>query len=217
MPDSRGRDRKRDVQHPCSECGKSISGARITCGDACRSRRSHRIRAQKAAELGSISKEDLKLTTREVMKEELRPVVREAITADVLRGIASMVGLTPRAVELLQADLESQDANIRQRAYTLLLKYTMGNPAVAPTPEHQPPAFSVEFVMPRPPAEDNPPPEAEVITEAQTVISETEGATRLCQACGEDKLLSEFFGDAPRCTACHEKIIAQRDALLSDT
>src|SRR5690349_23145594 len=51
----------------------------------------------------------------EVAKEELRPIVRAAITDDTLRAIDKLVGLTGRMIDALEEDLDADDMVIRQR------------------------------------------------------------------------------------------------------
>jgi hypothetical protein len=128
----------------------------------------------------------------EVVKEELRPVVREAITEDVMRGIQEMVRLTPKAVEALTQDLESDDAVIRQRAYTLLIKYTVGHPAIInrdDDPDQK--QLIVNFELPRP---DAPAPAIESVVVGQSI----------CDLCGEEKPLDQFVDGSERCRSCWE-------------
>jgi hypothetical protein len=125
----------------CSECGGSRrrrQGCARTLRPArpkCRSKRSRRLkRAQEAerARRGRYpphAKEARSTSTRtataqtvrdvahKLLEDELRPVVREAITEDALKAIRSMVGLTPRVIELLAEDMESDDARTPARVH----------------------------------------------------------------------------------------------------
>ena len=198
----------------CSECGKTLENPRArTCGPTCRSKRSRRSRKKRAPggqklsdHLGTVSdvvSKRTKDTAHEVLKEEMRPVVREAITSDVLCAINEMVALMPRAVELIRQDLENEaDPALRQRAYTLLTRYTLGNPSVAPvSAEQQPAPMSVVFQLPRP--GDAP---ASVDAPVDVVAQEVPEAVKDCQECGGAFPLSAFPDDAARCQECHDEL-----------
>src|SRR5690349_7321614 len=87
----------------------------------------------------------------EVAKEELRPIVRAAITDDTLRAIDKLVGLTGRMIDALEEDLDADDMVIRQRAYTLGLKYTVGHQAIVrPDSDTAGQQLVVQFNLPRP-------------------------------------------------------------------
>ena len=207
----------------CSECGERLvypeghekaglpkpAGTK-TCSAAHRNQRARRIkRAQASAaksspyapehqDLAAAVRGETQDVAHEVMVEELRPVVREAMTADVLGGIDSLIKLTPRAIQLLEEQMESSDETIAQRAVTLLLKYTMGNPSVAPPPAQQAPApMSVTFNIPRP---GDTTPESSATGDAEEL--------RQCTDCSQHKSESEFVGSSSRCQECFEKLQA---------
>ena len=121
-----------------------------------------------------------------ILQEELRPLIRERITTEVLDGIATLAKLTPRAVELLAEDLEDADPTVRQKAYTLVMRYTMGTKALDQDNSKN---LNVNFAMPRP--GDTPDALPADATEVRT-----------CERCHEDKPLAEFEGAAVRCRAC---------------
>lgn len=193
----------------CTECGGSLSGKSvkaITCGEKCRSARSRRVRRANrqvddfaaannagAQEIAAIVRREAPDVITRVMKDELRPIVREALTEDVLRAVEQMLGLTPRAVELLQADLESEDSTVRQRAYTLVTKYTIGHPALL-RPEDGAGAgqIVVNFALPRPD-------DAEVVVEADSE------ELRTCDLCNTEKPETEFVAGSDRCRTCFEE------------
>jgi len=132
------------------------------------------------------------------MKDELTPIVREAINEDVLRAIEGMVGLTPAAVAALEEDLASEDSTIRQRAYSLVIKYTVGHPALVKDDITKNQQMTVNFNLPRPNQED---------IDAATV---PEDDLRLCDMCREPKRWpDEFEAYSTRCTACHEEFTAK--------
>lgn len=203
----------------CSECGEKLvypdgtpkpAGTK-TCSPAHRNKRARRIKAEKLK--GSrkskydVEHQEMAAATRgqavdvahEVMKEELRPVVREAMTTDVLHGIDSLIKLTPRAIELLQQQMESNDEVIAQRAVTLLLKYTMGNPSVAPPPTEKAPApMSVVFNIPRP---------GDTTSESIEPLAPSDAEElRECGDCHEYKPDGAFVASSDRCAECFEKL-----------
>ncbi len=198
------------IARVCSECGASLTGRppqTKTCSDNCRSRRSRRIRRANtqveefaeannagAAEIAAIVRREAPDVVTRVMKDQLQPIVREALTEDVLQAISNLVGLTPRAVAALDADLDSEDATIRQRAYTLLIKYTVGHPSlVKPSDAEAGSQLVVNFNLPRP-AEDETTDQIEHVTELQ-----------VCDMCHEEKDASEFVTGSARCQPCFDE------------
>lgn len=196
----------------CSECGASLAGRPSltkTCSQACRAKRSRRIRrAQKERgkqlnalpEHQAVMRDIVRKTpdiAHEVMKAELAPIVREAITDDVMRSVKDLVGLTPKMVAAIEMDLESPDDRVRQKAYELVARYTFGNPSVAPQPQTPANApMQVFFQMPRPGDADEP-------VEAQ--VEEL----RTCVECGDARPSGEFVGNSTRCQECHDKLQAK--------
>jgi hypothetical protein len=183
----------------------------LTCGDNCRKDRSRRLKRQKseAGRIEQLTPEQRELTeitrgerddvAHRIVQEELRPVVREAITEDVMRSIQEFVGLSPKAVKALTEDLESEDVTIRQRAYTLWAKLTIGHPALV-TRDDDPnqKQLIVNFELPRP--DDPEPIEAEVVPEAAANEGE-----RACDLCGELRREEEFVDGSDRCRYCWEQ------------
>lgn len=196
----------------CSECPNRLEGKPAgtkTCSPKCRSKRARRIKRQRAenardratlppgmAEVSQVVTKGVKDAAHDVLKEELRPLVREQMTADVLGGIGDLITMTPRAIELLKGQMESADEVIAQRAVTLLLKYTLGNPSVAPPPTAvQPGGLNVFLGVPRPGdsiATSNEPVEGEAVE------------LRECQDCHEFKPLHEFVAGSERCQKCFD-------------
>ena len=186
--------------------GKSVRA--VTCGNACRLKRSRRVRRQNQEvedfqeannagvnEIAAIVRREAPDVVTRVMKAELQPIVRQALTEDVLRSISELVGLTPRAVQALHEDLESDDKTIRQRAYTLLIKYTVGHPALVKNDEMDDTRqLVVNFNLPRP---DDPPPTEDLPAEAEEL--------RSCDMCGEEKTEAEFAAGSSRCLTCFEE------------
>lgn len=202
----------------CSECsaplinedGTPKPAGTKTCCTAHKSRRARRIRAakQKARKKSPYAPElqDMAAAAQgkavdvaqQVMAEELRPIVREAITHDVLVAIEQLVGLNKEAIELLKTQLASTDETISQRAATLILKYTLGNPSVAPPPTEKAPApMTVTFNIPRP-GDDTP--RSENVGDAVEL--------RTCTDCQAEKPDEEFVGASPRCQECFDGLHA---------
>lgn len=132
-----------------------------------------------------------------VMKDQLAPIVREALTEDVLRAINDLMGLTPAAVSALKQDLESEDVHVRHRAAALVTKYTIGHPAlIRPSDTDGAGQLVVNLNLPRPETDNIPDPDAEH-PEAEEI--------KVCDMCGEDKPASEFEAGSERCSACFEE------------
>lgn len=180
-----------------------------TCCPAHRLQRSRRIRRanreveeyqeqHNAAdqEVAAIVRGEAPDVIKDVMRAQLGPVVREALTEDVLRAVQSMLGLTPKAVELLREDMESDDKVLRQRAYMLVTKYTIGHPALL---QHEDASGSgqltVNFNLPRP--TDDP-----TIIEVDVLPDEE---LKTCDMCNAEKPSSEFVAESDRCQDCFEK------------
>jgi hypothetical protein len=199
------------VARVCTECGNSLSGAdprRKTCGDACRAKRSRRLHRQKKEagearkanhsederELALAVRTEVKDVGHEVLREELRPIVRESITEETIRAIGQLVRLTPTVVEKLAEDIESEDSTIRQKAYSLVAKYTLGHPAIVQAEDQDKnQQLVVNFELPRPGAD----------IEAAEPATEIEfDEIRQCDKCGEDKPLSAFVANSYRCQDC---------------
>lgn len=127
-----------------------------------------------------------------VVEEEIRPVVRESITEDVMRSINDLVALTPEAIDAIKDDLRSDDKTLRNRAYTLLIKYTIGHRALVPTEaEEEGKNLVVNFNMPRPGDEGT-----ELVVDADEL--------QPCDSCGIDKPMDQFVANSNRCQDCFD-------------
>ena len=212
-----------DLARVCSECPNTLRGkppTAKTCSAACRSKRSRRLKrqAKEAGALKALPEHQKEIAARvrgqmsdvahDVIETELRPVVREAITEETLRAIQQMVGLTPLAVEAIQEDLASDDPVLRQRAYSLVMKYTVGHGAiVTPESDDKTRPLQVNFNLPRP--EEEQPATAEVEAEAVE--------TKVCDLCGADKPVIEFVAASDRCKSCHRAQSERAASLLDST
>lgn len=199
----------------CSECPTVIPGARPTqktCSPACRAKRSRRMKrarteaARVAGEANALPEHlqalshaahgEAKHVAHELLKEEMKPVVREAITEDVLKAVNDLVALTPTMVAAIQEDLQSNDKILRQKAYSLLARYTLGNPSVAPaSAAAQPAPMQVIFQLPRP-GDDGAPVAVEADAEE----------LRTCMECHETKPAGAFVANSERCQGCHDAL-----------
>jgi hypothetical protein len=199
----------------CSECGKPLERAnQKTCGTTCRSKRSRRIKRSRAAAAKSTNEKrthaehlqplnqavnrGARDVAHKILEDELRPIVRESITEDVLKGIGDLVKLTPRMVELIGQDMESEIPDVRQKAYSLLARYTLGNSAVAPQAEQSAGApMQVVFQLPRPGDSGEPP----IRVDATELLT--------CMECQTEKPAQEFVGNSERCQTCHDGLQAK--------
>lgn len=210
----------------CSECGESLAGKgprAKTCGDNCRGKRSRRLKRQReelmaasaeahrypdhAKQFSDVIKYDQEDVAREVMAEELRPVVREAITEDVLRGIQKLLAITPKAIDCMAEDLESEDLVIRQRAYSLIAKYTLGQGGLVGKEDTTQQGMVVNFNLPRP--------GDTVEGDAAAVELET-AELRTCDMCEVEKPITEFVAGSYRCVECFESQRQAAAALMKD-
>jgi DNA-directed RNA polymerase subunit RPC12/RpoP len=204
------------AERTCSECSKSLANKSvraITCSDRCQKARQRRLARAKEREENyvkdaGITADELRHSVRKgangaiaaVLKDELAPVVREAIDEDVLRAIDQMVTLTPAAVAALQEDLVCEDRTLRQRAYQLLFRYTVGHPALVKPNDEMQGGMVVNFNLPRP--DEAPAIEAEVPDDAEPVMRE-------CDMCNELKPEAEFVAGSYRCATCSEEYKAR--------
>lgn len=211
----------------CSECPNPLTGKgphTKTCSPKCRSARSRRIKRNKAeaGEASAATPVARELRARvegerddqlhKVVEEELRPVVREAITEDTLRAIGDLVGLTSTAVAAIADDLGSIDAVIRQRAYSLVMKYTVGHGAiVAPIDQDRTQPIVVNFDLPRPAPIEG---EAVLDTSEPEVTDAVEVKT--CDMCGHEGPAQDFAANSTRCNDCYAKQRARADEFLKD-
>lgn len=215
------------VFRTCSECPNSLEGKPVqakTCSPTCRSKRSRRLKRQhkEAGEAKALPEHQKEISERvrgeaedvahKVIEEEIRPVVRESITADTLAAIGKMVALTPTAVAALQEDLSSEDAVVRQRAYTLLLKYTVGHQAIVRPPEEEKGGnITVNFDLPRP--GDTP-----ASVDGDTEILDAESVElKECDLCETEKPVTEFVANSLRCLSCYEAQQDRATELLNDS
>lgn len=163
----------------------------------------------------------------ELLVEEMRPVVRESITEDTLNAIGKMVGLTPIAIAAITADLASEDATIRQRAYTLILKYTVGHQAIVrPPDEDRTQPIQVNFALPRPDKTDggrdrqdrseDVEDSGSGLGEASEVLDVDAVEIRTCDTCGKEAPVDDFAANSTRCLDCYAKQRARADAFLKD-
>lgn len=131
---------------------------------------------------------------KKVVEEQLAPIVRDALTEETLHAIKKLLGLTGAMVLALEEDLTSEDPVIRQRAYALGIKYTVGHPALVKSDDADgSKQINVHFGLPRPDAAAtlDDPQDAEVV--------------KTCDLCNEEKVESEFVAGSDRCQPCADE------------
>lgn len=241
-------------QRVCSECPTpfvTTSPRAKTCSGSCRSKRKRRLDAGDTADVAggnnaakAIAKakkatmDDLPAVVREVMAEEVRPVVREALSSRVLEAIGSMTELIPLMFDALKDDLVAQepcvdpatgehvtmmdgtpvytvDYDRRSKARDLVAKYTLGQPGLAPQPEAAANApITVVF-----PGMSQPEPiyirAADAIADAPLELpAGVSDDARMCDLCHDWKEPVELVGDSDRCYPCHEAARVKMEARL---
>lgn len=196
----------------CTECETPVSGKALTCSDRCRTRRSVRLRAERAR--GQVDRTGAEDIAQEILREEIRPVVREALTEEVLRGIEDLIGHVPDAVAAATALLQSGDEEMRYKAAALIMRHTVGHKAIVPdVNEGSNAQMTVVFGIPRPdevPADMLPrrDPDAPALLPPPVELRE-------CDACGADKPADDFIANSNRCDECfakQQKLLARLNA-----
>lgn len=149
----------------------------------------------------------------DAVSEELKPVVREAITEDVLRAVQELVGLTPTVVAAIREDLASDDATIRQRAYSLVAKYTIGHPAIVrPEDDGGGQQLVVNLGLPRPEPEVR---TTRIEPEVLDVPEDAAIETKECDKCRADKPVEQFVAGSDRCRECFDQQQAEARKMIS--
>lgn len=137
--------------------------------------------------------------TREVLAEEIRPVVREAITAEVLDAVHDLIGHLPKAITVAAQLLDHPDERIRYDAANLIMRHTAGNKSVVPDVNADAQRdLTVHFNLPRPDG-----PRQGDADEGTGVIE-----TKQCDSCGEHKPIGpeHFMGQSDRCVECFKRM-----------
>ncbi len=230
--DSSGIDGKSGEVRMCSECPKLFVAKRkdqVCCSASCRMRKTRRLKAggppistpeeaAKRVEQARVAVEDGAIAIAgELLREELRPVVRENLSADVLSAISDLVALTPLIVAGLKEEMvgaplrdpltgellrdpqgrhiHAVDPDRRLKAIQLAARYTIGSPGLAPQPEINKAPIAINFgSVPRPDWDAT--------------------AERECDVCNLMRLESEFVGESSRCTHCQSEIEARVQELV---
>jgi hypothetical protein len=182
----------------CSECPNEVTGRAITCGATCRSARRRRVDRQAASgrTVGALVTDDAERAAQEILRDELRPVVREALTEDVLRHIRTVIGKVPAAIDVLVGLLGSRDEDTRRQAAVALLRYSVGNKAIVPDINDGGTApLTVHFNLDRP--------DAVGVGTAYDIVD-----FRTCDSCGEKKDADQFVSTSDRCQTCFDTMRA---------
>jgi hypothetical protein len=191
----------------CSECPNEVSSRAKTCSDTCRAKRHRRIKRGRAEGTGPATADDLpsgavEAAIQDTVQQAIVPIVREALTDDVLKGIRDLLNLTPKAIKAIEQDLESENDFIRQGAYRLLARYTLGHPSLVPEVSNDKNVVVMVNGIARPqgPAQ----PGEELAAPAETAVAVVE--TRQCDSCDEHKPVTEFVGTSHRCQVCFTRM-----------
>jgi hypothetical protein len=191
----------------CSECPSEVSGRAKTCSDACRAKRHRRIKRGRAE--GTEAAADVELpkgaidaAIQTTVQDAVAPIVREALTDDVLKGIRDLLNLTPKAIKAIEQDLESENDFIRQGAYRLLARYTLGHPSLVPEVSNDKNVVVMVNGIARPQGPTQPGEELAAPSAATAAVVET----RQCDSCDEHKPVTEFVGTSHRCQACFTRM-----------
>lgn len=185
----------------CLNCGADIShrGTRAkTCSDACRQALSRRepLPPELVAEVNKhATPTAVKRAVEAEVRDVIKPVVREALTEDVLGALQNLVTLTPQAVATLEQDMLGDDPVLAQKAATTVLRYTVGHQALVTAQETQAPQLVVNFDLPRPGAD------AVVETDDEKTADEVFE----CDVCHLEQSITNRVANSDRCTDCHEK------------
>jgi predicted nucleic acid-binding Zn-ribbon protein len=188
----------------CTECGAAIDASyksKLTCSPKCRKRRERRRYRERHPGKQHEARDAVITSTalKDAVSKELAPVVREALTEEVLTAAKGLIRLTPKAIARLEEDLDGDDPTIRQRAYQTVVKI-VGHPALMPEKATEDPQLTVHFNLPRPDGMG---------------VSTDVVELKQCDFCGESKPLDEFVGASDRCTKCYESLQRQAQELLN--
>lgn len=200
-----------DVAPPrkCTECDNPVSGRQITCSDRCRSRRSKRQRETLASgrDVPKLVTDEAERIAQEELRKQIVPVVREALTEEVLRGIESLVGSVPDAVLVAQELLKDDDPETRYKAAALIMRHSIGNRQIVPDVNASvDPNMTVIFNVPQ---QDRAAPNS-----TGTLVSGDAVETKECDSCFKHKPLDDFESGSDRCTECFNTMRAKAIATL---
>lgn len=191
----------------CPECGETeLTGRQKVCGNRCRARKRRRIDRGRAEGTGPAQNVELPQgavaeAVADTVRQAVTPIVREALTDDVLVSIAELVKLTPKAIKAIEQDLDSENDFIRQGAYRLLARYTLGHPALVPELESDRQVVVLVDGIARPQGPPQPSEQLAVPGPLETVEGEFV-ETRVCDTCDKEKPVGEFVGASHRCESC---------------
>lgn len=212
----------------CEICGKPLTGKqRRACGLEHRNQLRTRAAADRASLERQVAEHEVTKAVQTEVAAEVGPVVREALTENIMSQIQRFVHLIPAALDAIEKNLVAEDPDVRQKAATTLLRYTMGNPSVAPPSlEVDKPAIQIQFGIPRsdtigPARGGGVRPLSELtgmVPIGPTPIIDVESADlddnstcehQVCMECGLEKCLDEFVGSSFRCKDCDARLQAR--------
>lgn len=211
-----------DGPYTCTECDRPVNRPGAACSATCRSRRKRRRDAEAASgrEVTKLVTDEAERAASELLRENLKPVVKEAITEDLVSRIHEMIGAMPEAIEALIEDINPEpdgpDGELtddqldrRQRAYTQLFKLTAANKNLVPDINADKQRdLTVIFggALAR----------SEIAKErlGEEVSGVIESKT--CDACGVAKSLEDFVGTSDRCQQCFDEMREAAVGIVGD-
>lgn len=175
-----------------------------------RRRKAEAKRVAQARIKPTLPEDQVQAATEAAIKEAVEQTIEEALTADVKKALQRAVQLTPKAIDAIEKDLESENEFLRQHAYQTLLKYTIGSQNLVPDmgEDKQPMTVVIEgLARPTEPivTERQKPHTASELEETLSDDS-TPASYRICDSCGQPKPAEEFMGNSNRCTVCFDRI-----------
>lgn len=208
----------------CEVCGNPLTGKqRRACSAKCRNALRTSASADVAARVREVAQNTAVEAVQDEMKEQVGKVVQEALTDEITAQLKGFVHLIPNALAAIEKNLASEDDDVRQKAATTLLRYTLGNPSVAPpsiTPEAEP--LQIQFMIPRSDsvgpapgggirplaagAEPGHVHQHAIDVESTDLDDIQTCEQRVCMECGLPKCADEFVGQSPRCLDCHRRL-----------
>lgn len=205
----------------CEICGKPLIGKqRRACSDKCRNQLRSVAGAEVKKRATEIAETQALTAVQTEMQKQVGKITQEALRGEVEKQLQGFVFLIPTALAALKNNLEHGDIDQKQKAATTLLRYTLGNPSVAPPSlEVAPEPMQIVFAVPRSdtlgpapgggvrPITDAPLIEAPIIDVESTALDSIDTCTRLqCMECGLEKCVDEFVGASRRCKDCDRKL-----------
>jgi hypothetical protein len=216
----------------CEICGNPLTGKqRRACSQKCRDALRTRAAADRKNLEREVAEHEVTKAVQAEVAAQVGAVTQEVMTEQVLQHIRRFVHLVPQALDAIEKNLGSDDPDVRQKAATTLLRYTLGNPSVAPPSlEQEKPPIKIEFGIPRadtvgpakgggirPLLDSSDLPDLTIDgVEATSIDAESLDLDdvetcekRICMECNNEKCVDEFVGNSFRCKDCDARLQAR--------